>query len=159
MSTADIGATLYVATAAPATNDAAGFEALTWVKVNGFQSIGDFGMTGENIAVPDLQTGIRDGLKGAQEGRDVPITLRRVASDTGQGNLKTQAQDATGTLSVKIGYGSGSGQALAEGDRVIYAQGYAHSWMNREKSDTSHAGYTAQFHQTNFEVEDTEPAA
>lgn len=158
MSTADIGATLYVATAAPATNDSTGFEALSWTQVNGFQSIGELGLSAGNIAIPDLQTGITDGAKGMQEGRDVPITLRHVASDTGQGNLKTQAQDIAGTVSVKIGYGTGTGQALQTGDDVIYATGYAHSWTPREKSDTSHRGYTVQFRQTNHEVEATEPA-
>lgn len=157
MSTADIGATLYVATAAPATNDAAGFAALTWVKVNGFQSIGELGIGHENIAVPDLQTGHRKGVKGASEGRDVPIVLRRVASDTGQGNVETAAKGRPGTLSVRVTYGTGTDQAPQTGDRVIYAQGYAHSWMQRERSDSSHEGFNCQFRQTEAEVTGTVP--
>lgn len=46
-----IGETIYVAAVAPATNDAAGFEALTWVQAKGAQSLPQFGVSHNMIDV------------------------------------------------------------------------------------------------------------
>lgn len=153
-----IGKTCYVASALPATNDATGFEALTWVKVNGFQSHGSLGMTRDNIDSPNLQTGIRHGLKGAGSGREVPFVFFDVDGDTGQGNLKTLAADAEGLCSVKIVHGSGINQAPVEGDPVEYAQGYIKDIEPREANDSTDAGFTANFKQNAATVVATQPA-
>lgn len=158
MSINDIGATIYVATALPATNDASGFEALTWVKVNGVQSIGELGIAHEGIDVPDLQTGFTSQVKGAASGLDATLVFRTVASDTGQDNLKTAAESDAGTASIKIGYGTGTSQALQTGDAVTYVQGIAHSYRRRERSITSHAGFSVVFRNNALPVEATEPA-
>ena len=155
--TNDIGKTIYVATAAPATNDAAGFEALTWVKVNGIQSIGDRGIAHAGIDVPDLQTGFTSQVKGAGSGVDTSLVFRTVASDTGQGNLKTAAESDDGVLSVKIGEGSGTAQALVTGDPVEYAAGIVHSYRPREASVTSHKGFSVVFRNNDLWVTATEP--
>lgn len=120
MSQSNIGKSIYVATALPATNNEAGFDALTWVKVNGLQSIGSLGVTHANIDVPDLETGFTAGVKGAGTGNDVAMTFRNVASDTGQGNVRTLANALGGAAvgSVKIVRGTGSGGAPAVGDAV-----------------------------------------
>ena len=157
MSTNDIGHTVYVATALPATNNSAGFEALTWVKVNGIQSIGERGVAHAGIDVQDLQTGFTEQVKGEASGMDTTMVFREVASDTGQGNVKTQAEDATGLASIKIVDGTGTDQAPTNGDTVHYAQGILHSYRPREKTVSSHAGFSVVFRNNDLWVDATEP--
>lgn len=160
MSQSQIGKTIYVATALPATNNEAGFDALTWTKVNGLVSVGSLGVSHSNIDVPDLQTGFTTGVKGAGTGNDVAIVFRTVASDSGQGSIQTLA-DAGGTGavgSIKIVKGTGAGQAPATGDPVEYAQGYFHSLAFNEASDSSYEGFTVQFKQNALTVRALEDA-
>jgi len=158
MSTNDIGWTVYIDDAHPATNNAAGFEALTWVKVNGIQSIGERGIAHNGIDVPDLQTGFTMQVKGAASGVDTTLVFREVAGDTGQGNLKTAAENEDGILSVKLVLGTGAAQAPVTGDKVHYAQGIVHSYRPREKTDSSHAGFSVVFRNNDLWVDATEPA-
>ncbi len=158
MTGSNIGKTIYIATAAPATNDTTGFEALSWTKINGVQTLPQFGVSHSNIDVPDLQTGVTSGLKGAASGNDTTMTFRDVASDTGQGSVLTESEDAAGIVSLKIGKGSGAAQALQTGDAVEYAQGYLHGYTKIEGTDTTHEGFSVNFKQNDFAVTGTEPA-
>ncbi|WP_406646856.1 hypothetical protein QEZ52_00280 [Aliisedimentitalea scapharcae] len=157
-----IGKTLWMATALPASNDTTGFEALTWVQVKGIQTLPVFGVTHSNTDVPDLATGFTSGTKGAGSGRESQFTTREISGDTGQGNVKTQANDKDGLVSLKIAEGSGTdsgdGPALVTGDAVKYAQGYLHSHEENQGTDNTHKGATCSFKQNNFTVEGTEPA-
>jgi len=154
-----IGKSVFFSTALPATNDAAGFEALTWVKVEGFQGGAQFGFDHADIDVPDLQSGLTPRLKGMGTGAASTLSFRKVATDTnGQGGLKTLA-DGNGTVgSIKIGRGSGAGGALETGDPVEYAAGYFKSFTSMEASGTTHEGFTVVFQQNAPSVEDDEPA-
>lgn len=160
MTGSHIGKTIYVASALPATNDAAGFAALTWVKVNGVQVLPQLGVSHANIDVPDLQTGFTKGLKGAGSGNDSTMTFRDVASDTGQGNLRTAADAGgdEGIMSIKIVKGSGAGEAPVAGDPVQYAQGYVHSFVEIQGDTTTHEGFSVNFKQNGLTVDATEPA-
>ena len=155
-----IGKTIYIAEALPATNDAAGFAALTWVKVNGVQTLPQLGVTHADIPVPDLQTGFTAGVKGAGTGNDSTMTFRKVASDAGQEDVKNRA-NAGGTggyASLKIVKGSGTAQAPVAGDPVQYAQGYLHSFVEIQGDDSSHEGFSVNFRQNDLTVDATEPA-
>jgi hypothetical protein len=154
MTGSHIGKTIYVSAAEPATNDAAGFEALTWTKVEGVQVLPH-----SNIDIPDLQTGFTAGVKGAASGNDSTVSFRDVASDTGQALVRTTA-DAGGTLgamSIKIGKGSGAAQALVAADPVQYAQGYVHSFVEIQGDDSSHEGFSVSFKQNALTIDATEP--
>ena len=154
-----IGKTIYVAPALPATNDAAGFEALTWTKVNGVQTLPQLGVSHANIDVPDLQTGFTGGIKGAGSGNDSTVSFRDVDADAGQTSVRTLA-DAGGTggaASIKIVKGSGTDQAPVAADPVQYAQGYLHSFIEIQGDDTSHEGFSANFKQNALTVDATEP--
>jgi len=161
MTTNHIGATLYVAQAAPATNDAAGFEALTWVQVKGIQTLPVFGVSHAGIDVEDLGTGFTSSVKGAASGRDTAFTFRRIADDPGQIDVKEQAADDNGVASLKIVYGTGvdtgDGPAPVTGDEVHYAQGYLHSYEANAGSVSSFRGASVNFRQNAVEVEGTEP--
>lgn len=162
MTTNHIGATLWVSEAAPATNDTAGFEALTWVQVKGIQTLPVLGVSHSGIDVPDLATGFTSSVKGAAAGRDSTFTYRNIDADPGQEDVEGLAVDDNGVGAVKIGYGSGTvgadGPALETGDEVIYAQGYFHSYEPNQGSDSSFRGATVSFRQNDFTVEGTEPA-
>lgn len=158
MSKANIGKTLYVAEALPATNDAAGFAALTWVKVNGVQSIGGIGVSHSGIDVPDLQTGFTTQVKGAAAGTDSTMTFRNIAADAGQLDVKGLAANKAGLGSIKIVTGSGTNEAPVTGDPVRYAQGFFHSFIPNEDSPTTFDGWTVTFRNNAVAVDATEPA-
>lgn len=155
-----IGKTIFVAQAVPATNDAAGFAALTWVKVNGLQTLPELGISHSMIEVPDLQTGFTTGLKGAAAGNDSTSTFRMIAGDTGQGNVRTLANagGTSGRGSIKIVKGSGTNQAPVTGDPVQYAQGVFHSYVEIQGDDSSHEGFSVGFRQNALTVDATQPA-
>ncbi|KGM50665.1 hypothetical protein [Pseudooceanicola atlanticus] len=159
MTNNSIGTSLYIATAAPATNDKAGYEALTWVQVNGLIQGFQFGISHAMIDIPDLLTGFTTAVKGAATGTDSQAQFRQVPSDTGQGTVLAQANDNDGIVSIKMGVGSGTGGALAEGDPVVYAQGVLHSYLPNQPTTTSFEGFSASFRTNDFAVIDVEPAA
>lgn len=160
MTGSHIGKTIYVAEALPASNDAAGFAALTWVKVNGVQTLPQLGVSHANIDVPDLQTGLTTGIKGAGSGNDSTMTFRMVASDAGQEDVRNRANagGTSGAASIKIVKGSGTNQAPVTGDPVQYAQGYLHSYVEIQGDDSSHEGFSVNFKQNALTVDATEPA-
>tara|TARA_B100000678_G_scaffold138199_1_gene115470 strand:- start:1665 stop:2150 length:486 start_codon:yes stop_codon:yes gene_type:complete len=161
MTGSHIGKTIYVAEAVPATNTDAGFEALTWVKVEGVQTLPQLGVSHSNIDVPDLETGFTSGLKGAGSGNDSTATFRLVDADAGQEDIRDLA-NASGTAangSIKIVKGSGTDNAPTEGDPVQYAQGYFHSYLEIQGDDSTHEGFSVNFKQNALTIDATEPAA
>lgn len=139
---------LWMASALPATNDSAGFTALSWVKVNGIQMLPKFGMTHNVIDVDDLETGITTGEKGMASGVEATVTVREIAADTGQTNLRTRALDAAGLCSFRIvRKPTGAGGAPATGDKVEYAQGFLHSFEPNDNNGQSNVGFTVTFRQ------------
>jgi hypothetical protein len=152
-----IGKTLWIAMAAPATEDAAGFAALTWVKVNGVQTLPQLGLSHNNIDVPDLESGFTRGVKGAGTGNDSTATFRMVATDTGQGNIRTLANaGGTGGIgSVRITRGTGTGGAPANGNELQYATGYFHSYVEIQGDDSTHEGFSVNFKQNSPTIDAT----
>ncbi|AHD02950.1 hypothetical protein [Leisingera methylohalidivorans] len=157
-----LGKTIFVAKALPATNDSAGFEALTWVQAKGLITLPQLGTSHSMIDIPDLSTGFTTAVKGAGQGVDTTMTFRKVDGDTGQADLIGQAIDNDGILSVKIVNGTGTdtghGPAPVTGDAVEYAQGIAHSYQPNQGDNSSHEGFQAGFRQNALTVEATQPA-
>jgi len=153
-----IGKTIYVAAAAPATNDTAGFEALTWVKANGVITLPQLGVTHSMIDVPDLQSGFTSAVKGAGQGVDTTATFRQVDGDAGQEDVMTAANSQDGIISFKIVKGSGTDNAPASGDPVEYATGIAHSYQPNQGDNSNYEGFSVGFRQNAATVVATEPA-
>lgn len=153
-----IGKSLWIATAAPATNDTAGFEALTWVEISGLLTAPQFGITHSMVDVPDLKSGFTSATKGAAQGVDTSATFRNMDSDTGQANAKTSAEDQAGVVSLRLVKGSGTANAPATGDDVQYAQGIMHSYQPNQAESGGFEGFTVSFRQNGFTVEGTIPA-
>ena len=152
-----IGSTLYASAGTPATNDAAGFEALTWTKVNKNTTLPTFGFTHSLITADPLESGITEKVKGMGVGQASDVACELVDADAGQAILRTSARDNEGNMSLKIGFGSGADNALVTGDEVIYAQGINHSYRDVEGNGTTSRGFTSTFDQTLVEVNATEP--
>lgn len=157
MTKTHIGKQVFISPAAPATNDASGFEALTWTRVNGFVGGFQLGFSANNVDIPDLATGITLGAKGMRSGNDSTGTFRNVASDTGQANIKTYADGSSTAQSIKI-VSAAVGAAAAEGDAVQYAQGYFHSFVENEIDEGGYEGFSVNFKQNAATVNDTQPA-
>jgi hypothetical protein len=158
MTANNIGKTLYQASAAPATNNTAGFEALTWVLVSGGISLPQLGVSHSMIDVPDLKTGFTSAVKGAAQGVDTTATFRDVASDTGQANLETLGVSQGGVGSIKIVTGTGTDNAPVTGDVVEYAQGIIHSFQPNQADNSTFEGFTVGFRQNDFTIAGTQPA-
>ena len=156
----NIGKSIYFSTTLPATNDAAGFEALTWVELEFPETLPQFGVTNNNIDVPDLKSGFTKGTKGAASGVDSQGSNRIDGSvlATGQAAFKTLCDGASGACAIKIGTGSGAAAALVATDPVEYAQGYVHSYQENQATDSSYEGFVYNFKQNALTIKDEEPA-
>jgi len=152
-----IGSTLYASAALPATNDAAGFEALTWTKVNKNTTLPTFGFTHALTTADPLESGITEKVKGMGVGQASDIACELVDADAGQAILRTTSRDAAGNMSFKVGFGSGAANVLVTGDEVIYAQGITHSYREVEGNGTTSRGFLSTFDQTLVEINATEP--
>jgi len=152
-----IGKTIYISDAVPAINNSAGFQALTWTKVEGVQVLPQLGTTSANIDSPDLQTGFTSGVKGAQTGNESSMTFRSVPGDAGQALLR-QLADAAGDAgcgSIRIVKGTGTDQAPQTGDDEEFAQGYFNAYLKNQGDTNTHEGFTTGFKQNALSVEAT----
>lgn len=162
MTTNFIGAALYIAKALPATNDAAGFEALSWVRINGLVSGPQFGFSHDVVDIPDLGTGFQDAVKGMGSGTDTSFAFRDIVGDTGQADVEEKAFDNDGSASLKLvvtptGPDAGNGPEVASGDEVQYSQGFLHSFEPNEPTAGSYTGATCGFRARRKPVKATEP--
>ena len=157
MTKTHLGKQVFAAAGIPATNDDTGFEALTWVRVNGFVGGFQLGFAANNVDIPDIAEGITLGAKGMRSGNDSTASFRNVASDTGQTNVKGYANDASSAHSVKI-ISAGVNVDAAPGDAVQYAQGYFHSFLENEIAEGGYEGFAVNFRQNAATVNGTEPA-
>lgn len=117
------GKQVWLASGRPATNDAAGFEGLTWVRLNGYTGGLQLKMDGSSAEVEDLALGVTLSGRGMDSGVASEITFRRIASDDGQTLVGTITATCSGAASVKV-ISAACGSAPATGDPVEYAQGY-----------------------------------
>ena len=157
MTKTHLGKQVFISTGVPATNDDTGFEAMTWVRINGFVGGLQLGFTANNVDIPDIAEGITLGAKGMRSGNDSTASFRNVASDTGQTNVKGYANDASSAHSVKIISAGVSVDAVA-GDAVQYAQGYFHSFLENEIAEGGYEGFAVNFRQNAATVNGTEPS-
>jgi len=157
MTKTHLGKQIFVAAGIPATNDDTGFEALTWVRVNGFVGGLQLGFEANNVDIPDLAEGVTLGAKGMRSGNDSTASFRNVASDTGQTNVKGYANDTSSAHSVKV-VSANAGVAAEAGDAVQYAQGYFHSLLEKEIAEGGYEGFDVKFKQNASTVNGTEPS-
>lgn len=151
-----IGASLYVATSLPATNDTAGFEALSWVKLDGPVQYPQFGTTHADVQVPNAETGFDKMGKGAASGQATSFACQISDGENGHSEVKALADGRPGEGSLKIAYGDAG--TVEAGDDVEYAAGVFKDFVRNQGDSTTHRGFTSGFTQNDFTVEGTEPA-
>lgn len=95
------GTTLSVASAPPATNDQAGFAALTYVPVGEITDLGEFGKMYNLVTHMPLGTRQTIKRKGAYNNGTVQVVLGRVPSDAGQAAL-IAGRDSDVSRSIRI---------------------------------------------------------
>lgn len=154
-----LGKSIFFSATLPATNDADGFEALTWTELEYGQSYPQFGITHANIDVEDLKSGFTKGIKGAGTGTDSQGSCRieDSALTANQTAFKAICDDENGLVALKIGTGTGTNNALQTGDTVTYAAGYAHSFQPMQANASGHEGFTYNFRQNDPDIVATEP--
>lgn len=154
----NIGKLVFISTTLPATNNAAGFEALTWTEVEGVVAAPQLGVTHNMIDIPTLKTGYTRGVKGARTGVNASLSIRIIDGDSSQATLRSTADDDQGAIAIKIGTPAVGASALAAGDTVQYAQGVLHSYQENPIDTSSYEGFTTSFRQNEPTVNSTEPA-
>ena len=159
-----LGRLLFVAQGVPATNDAAGFEALTWVQVKGNEGYPTPGKTHAENSANNLSTGEAEFSKGIASFRETTFGMIEPATgaDAGQTLCETIADDDQGLGSVMVVDPSGAVdadgyRAPVTGDAVTYMQGIFRSFEPNEASESSHRGASVTFRQNKQKVEATYP--
>lgn len=153
----NIGAQYFYAEAQPATHDAAGFAALTWVRVNGYAGGHQFGQEGTFGEVTDISTGDNLGYKSTKSGVESDVAFYNVPGDAGQAALRAFSETCQGAGSVKIGYGACDGETLATGDVVKYATVIFVEGPENEVGDENQ-GFIVKSRQNGKTITATEPA-
>lgn len=102
------GSTLAISAAAPATQDAAGYAALTYTVIGGVEKIGTIGATFAKVEFQPLN-GPKEKLKGSADYGSLQPSMAHNETDAGQVLLRTAADDTANALySVKVTYQDGS---------------------------------------------------
>lgn len=130
------GTCLSVSAVAPATNDAAGFAALTYTQVGELESIGEVNVTHATSSFTNLCTGKTSVNKGAEEAVTVAIGCALDRDDAGQTLMTAARKSLTAIYSFKV--------AEANGD-VVYFRGQVMSERITGGSgvnDTKMGGYS-----------------
>jgi hypothetical protein len=91
------GAALFIGATAPATQDAAGYAALTLVEIGNVDKIGGFGSTFAKVEFQPLK-GVKQKLKGSQDSGTLSPSMANDDTDAGQVLLATAAADETNKL-------------------------------------------------------------
>ncbi|MDF0540784.1 hypothetical protein PX699_00380 [Sphingobium sp. H39-3-25] len=107
-STTAAGSTLAISAALPATNDAAGFAALTFTEVGGVEKIGALGATFAKVEFKPLK-GPVEKHKGSVDYGSLQPSMAHNDADAGQTLMRTAGDDATSKLySFKVTYADGA---------------------------------------------------
>lgn len=152
------GKQVWVSASRPATNDAAGFEALSdWTRLTGYVGGLALGMEGSSVEAEDIALGLTLTGRGLDAGKESEISYRRVDSDAGQALIDTIVATCEGFGSVKVIAAACNAAAVA-GDPVAYAQGYFMGGGDNEITGGDPDQGIVTFKQELPTVKDDEPA-
>lgn len=102
------GSTLAISAGAPATQDGAGFAALTWTTIGGVEKLGTIGASFAKVEFQPL-VGAKEKLKGSADYGSLQPSMAHNETDAGQVLLRTAADNLTNTLySFKVTYQDGA---------------------------------------------------
>lgn len=123
--TPGIGTKLYVAATTPATEDATGYAAMTWVEVGEISEIPEFGPEYSEVNFTPLATGIKAKYHGELDYGSISLPFALSAGDAGQAALKT-AMANKARISFKVEFPKLASTSTA--GPIVYTQGKAFSF-------------------------------
>jgi hypothetical protein len=105
-----VGATWAVSTSSPATEDATGYNALTYTEVESIENLGAIGPTFEDVTFTPLKTGITQHRKGGKDYGQLSVSMASDLSATGQALVLSGVDGAeeTTVFSHKVTLSDGS---------------------------------------------------
>lgn len=107
-STTAAGSTLAICAALPATEDAAGYGALTFVEIGQIEKLGAIGATYNKVEFKPLKGPVQKH-KGSVDYGSIQPSMAMDETDAGQALMRTAADDATSKLySFKVEYPTGA---------------------------------------------------
>jgi hypothetical protein len=146
-----IGRVLQIALARPATIDNAGFGALTWHTIDNWETLPQFGLSHNDIEVPNGSTGFTQSLKGAQTGVATTFawTVGTGAAGTGQTNAITAAlaAGAASIVSLRIVDTPVPNATPVATNPMEAATGYLGSLAPNQGTNASYEGFSVTFRQ------------
>lgn len=145
MSRSGIGTIVHIATGVPATFDKAGYEAMTWVKIENIEMVGSFSVTDSIIEVPHLESGFTKGIKGARAGTTVALPYEGDTTDAGQIALRDAARARSGEYSVRVTLPADGGGV----SQVEAASGLIYDFLKNDISTSDYDGASATM-RTNY---------
>lgn len=96
------GTKIFVSTATPATFDAVGFAALTWIEVKHIQSISPYGYSRQPVEYNELSEEGMQTAKGQAIFGGVAGDMTYNSTDAGQNIVRADIENPTSSLSVKV---------------------------------------------------------
>lgn len=131
MSISFIGTVLEIVSGSPATEDASGYEGLSYTEVGKVVSIGELGDTSEDIAFDLLKPGRRTHVNGVKDLGEIPVVVEYDKADAGQDVVRA-ANNSNTTHSFKV--------TDADGDSY-YFQGLIANVRDLERSASQYKGF------------------
>lgn len=132
MSITYIGSTLSGVSGSPATEDVAGYEALSLVEVGKVISIGEVGDTSEDVTFDLLKTGRRSHVNGVKDLGEIAVAIEFDGSDAGQTMIEA-ANNTNTTHSFAITDADGY---------TYYFQGLVANFRYTERTASTYKGAT-----------------
>lgn len=106
-STTAAGSTLAICATLPATEDAAGYGALTWIEIGQIEKLGAIGATYAKVEFKPLKGPVQKH-KGSVDYGSLQPSMALDESDAGQTLMRTAADDATSKLyAFRVTYSTG----------------------------------------------------
>lgn len=98
------GVKLYVSAALPATENEAGYEALTWTLVSKVTTIPAYGPTAAQVVLQPLETGVDETYGGFLNYGSVGVEAAFIAEDAGQAMLRANVLQPSTQMSFRVEY-------------------------------------------------------
>ena len=112
---------VHISAGLPATNDAAGYTALTFTAIGELESVGNTGVTNAAVSFTNMTTGKTSTAKGSEEAVTIDMMFGSDRSDAGQ-TLLLAAQASKSAYSFKVVEASGHSTyftALVLGSSIV----------------------------------------
>lgn len=130
------GTCVSISAATPATQNAAGFTALTWTLLGELETLGEINISNQSVSFANLCSGKTTIIKGVEEGIETDIGVAMDRKDAGQALMSTARKSLTAKMSMKIVESSGDTiylQAYVMGERIAGGAGVGDVRMNNYK--------------------------